>query len=147
GESAVAKLGRVQKAIQEKEAAGLFVCAPDNVAWLFNIRGRDVIHTPLPLVRAYVPASGRPVLFVSPGHVTAGNKEAIEETATIEPLASLPKSLPALIEPGAKVLIDPSQTTLTVESALRASKAALVETSDPIGLFKAKKNKTELEGA
>jgi Xaa-Pro aminopeptidase len=147
GESAESKLGRVQKAVQEKGSAGLFECAPDAVAWLFNIRGHDVVHTPVPLVRAYVPAIGDPVLFISPGHVTPNNKEAIEEVTEIVDLAALPKILPSVIEPGAKVMIDPGRTTLAVASALTAAKAKLVEASDPCVLFKAKKNWTELKGA
>ncbi len=147
GESAESKLGRVQKAIQEKGAAGLFISAPDAVAWLFNIRGHDVLHTPVPLVRAYVPAIGDPVIFTSPGHITPENKEAIERLAEIADLASLSKVLPGLAEPGAKVMIDGARTTLAVTSALRSCKAKLIEASDPCVLFKAKKNPAELQGA
>ncbi len=74
GESAASKIERVQKAIAEKKAAGLFVSTPDAVAWLFNIRGADVRHTPVPLVRAFVPLSGRPALFTFPGHITPENR-------------------------------------------------------------------------
>ncbi len=147
GESAYSKLGRVQRAIQEKEGAGLFVSAPDSVAWLFNIRGHDVVHTPVPLVRAYVPAMGDPVIFTSSGHVTPENKEAIEQVAETADLAALSKVLPSLIEPGANVAVDPARTTLSVASALKACKATLIEASDPCVLFKAKKNGTELQGA
>ena len=147
GETAAAKLAMVQKAIQEKEAAGLFVSAPDAVAWLFNIRGADVLHTPMPLARAYVPASGKPVLFTAPGHIAPQNQEAIGELARIAGLADLPEVLRGVIEPGAKVMIDNARTTLTIASALRACKAKPVEASDPCALFKAKKNAVELEGA
>ncbi|MBI4724899.1 MAG: aminopeptidase P family protein [Rhodomicrobium sp.] len=147
GESAASKLERVQKAIKEKGAAGLFACAPDNVAWLFNIRGRDVVHTPLPLVRAYVPASGKPAIFTSPGHITPENSHAVELLATIANLASLSKVLPSFVEAGAKVMIDPERATFKIAAALKACKASLLEASDPCTLFKARKNKAELEGA
>ncbi len=147
GERAQSKLERVRKAIREKGAAGLFVCAPDAVAWLFNIRGHDVLHTPLPLVRAYVPAACEPVLFTSPGHIVPENQEAIERLAEIADLDALPQVLPSLIEPGAKVMIDHARTTLAIARALKACKAKLVEASDPCIPFKAKKNATELQGA
>jgi Xaa-Pro aminopeptidase len=147
GESAKAKLDRVKKAIEEKGAAGLLVCAPDAVAWLFNIRGHDVIHTPLPLVRAFVPATGDPVIFTSPGHVTPANKEAVEQLAEIADLASLSKIFPGVAGPGAKIMIDPALATLKVAAAVKRSKAKLIEAPDPCMLFKAKKNKTELQGA
>ena len=92
------------KAIQEKEAAGPIVCAPDAVAWLFNIRGHDVLHTPMPLVRAYVPADGQAVLFTSLGHLTPENKKVLGQIAQISPIGRvLSKMLPGLIQPGAKV--------------------------------------------
>ena len=147
GESTGSKLARVQKAIQENGAAGLIVCAPDAVSWLFNIRGHDVVHTPVPLVRAYVPAEGKPVLFASLGHIAPENKDAIGQLADVADLASLAKVLPSLIQPGAKVMIDNARTTLTIVEALRACKAKPVEASDPCVLFKARKNATELQGA
>jgi Xaa-Pro aminopeptidase len=87
------------------------------------------------------------VLFVSPGHVTPENREAIEELAEIAELASLAKVLPSLLEPGSKVLIDQARTPLTIVSALKAAKARPVETPDPCQAFKAKKNAIELQGS
>jgi Xaa-Pro aminopeptidase len=147
GESASAKLHRVRKAIEENGAAGLFVSAPDAVAWLFNIRGSDVVHTPLPLVRAYVPASGQPVLFTAPGHITPKNRKAIGKLAQIASHTDLPKVLRSRIEPGMKVMIDQARTTLTIAAALRACKAKAVEASGPCMAFKARKNAVELQGA
>jgi Xaa-Pro aminopeptidase len=147
GESAASKLDRVRKAIQAQAAAGLFVCAPDAVAWLFNIRGSDVLHTPVPLVRAYVPATGDPVIFTAPGHVTPENGEALEQLAEIADLASLSKILPSLVAPEAAVMADPARATLTIAAALKRCKAKLIEAPDPCTLFKAKKNKVELQGA
>ena len=104
GESAPSKIARVQKAIEEKKAAGLFVSAPDAVAWLFNIRGRDVAHTPVALVRAYVPLTGKPVIFTSPGHITTENQSFIEPLAGIQDLASLADALPGLSRKGRRSL-------------------------------------------
>ena len=147
GESAPSKIARVQKAIEEKKAAGLFVSAPDAVAWLFNIRGRDVEHTPVALARAYVPLTGKPVIFSSPGHITRENQSFIEPLAGVQDLASLADVLTGLIEKGSKVVVDPAQTTLHVADALKKSGATLIETADPCTLFKARKNAIELQGA
>jgi Xaa-Pro aminopeptidase len=147
GESAASKLDRVRKAIAEKEADALFVCAPDAVAWLFNIRGRDVEHTPVPLVRALVPASGKPAIFVSQGHIAEENREAMEALATLEDLRFLDRELKRLIEPGKKVLAGPAHTTLKIVDALKKAKAKPVEAPDPCALLKAKKNTVELQGA
>jgi Xaa-Pro aminopeptidase len=147
GESAASKLDRVRKAIAEKEADALLICAPDAAAWLFNIRGRDVEHTPLPLVRALVPVNGKPLLFASPGHITGENRKAIEAMATLGELRLLGPELKRVIEPGKKVLASPASATFKVVDALKKAKAKVMEVSDPCVLFKAKKNSAELQGA
>jgi len=147
GESAPSKIARVRKAIEDKKAAGLLVSAPDAVAWLFNLRGRDVAHTPVPLVRAFVPLTGKPVIFTSPGHITPENQAFIAPLADIHDLASLADALLGFIEKGTKVIVDPAQTTLHVADALRKSGAMLIEVADPCTLFKARKNPVELQGS
>ncbi|HZV22024.1 MAG TPA: aminopeptidase P family N-terminal domain-containing protein, partial [Hyphomicrobiales bacterium] len=147
GESASSKLARVRKAVGDKDATGLFVSAPDSVAWLFNIRGRDVRHTPTVLARAYVPLTGRPSLFTQPGHITPENKGAIGKIAEICGLTSLADTLPGLMAKGQKILTDPERTPLAIAEMLKESGAALVEESDPCTLFKARKNPVELQGA
>ncbi len=147
GEGAASKIVRVQKAIEEKKAAGLFVSAPDAVSWLFNIRGRDVAHTPAPLVWAYVPVSGKPAMFTFPGHITPDNRGALEALANIHDLASLSEALTGLVGQGAKVIADPAHTTLHVADGLKKAGASLIETTDPCVLFKARKNTVELQGA
>jgi Xaa-Pro aminopeptidase len=147
GESAASKLDRVRQAIKEKEANALFISAPDAVAWLFNIRGRDVAHTPVPLVRALVRVSGKPVLFVSNGHITEENRKAIEAMAILEDIRFLDKDLTRLAEPGKKVIASPSSATLKIFAALKKAKAKVVEAPDPCVLLRAKKNAVELQGA
>lgn len=147
GESAASKIERVQKVIAEKKAAGLFVNAPDAVAWLFNIRGADVSHTPVPLVRAFIPLSGRPQLFTFPGHITPENRGFAEALAGIHDHAELADALAALVKQGDKILADPAQTTLHVAGVLKSAGAALIETPDPCSLLKARKNAAELKGA
>jgi Xaa-Pro aminopeptidase len=147
GESVDSKLDRVRKAIEEKSADALLVCAPDAAAWLFNIRGHDVAHTPLPLVRAFVPLRGTPVIFISEGHITPQNQSAIEALAALKDLHSLEEGLQRLVEPGMNVLADPARATLKIADALKKAKAKLIEAPDPCTLFKAKKNTVELQGA
>ncbi len=147
GEEGASKLERVRKVIDEKGAAGLLVCAPDAVAWLFNIRGHDVVHTPLPLVRAFVPLKGKPAIFVSRGHINTENTQAIAAIAEIREPASLDKELRSRIEVGTKILLDPASATIKIANALGKCKAKLIEAPDPCVLFKAKKNEIELQGA
>ena len=78
GESAAAKVERVQRALASVD--GLLVTDPHNLAWLFNIRGGDVFHTPLPLGYAYVRAEGRPVLFLNSRKLSDAVRESLGGT-------------------------------------------------------------------
>jgi len=147
GESHESKLARVQKSISEKNAAALIVSAPENVAWLLNIRGGDVAHTPIPLVRAVVPASGKALLFLQEGHATEGNTELLHDRASIAADAQFEENAGLVTGEGARILVDPARTTIATAERLKKSGAALIEAPDPIALMKAKKNAIELSGA
>jgi Xaa-Pro aminopeptidase len=60
GEASSDKLARVGEALAKAKVDALVVSDPHNLAWIFNIRGGDVSHTPIPLGYAIVPLSRRP---------------------------------------------------------------------------------------
>src|SRR5690606_6369644 len=64
GELAGDKLARMAEATRAAGADALAVTDPSSIAWIFNIRGSDVPHTPHPLARAILPAEGRPQIFL-----------------------------------------------------------------------------------
>ena len=68
GEDAKKKLARVLAALAVKDA--LLVSDPHAVAWLFNIRGHDVAHTPLPLAYALILKDAKPRLYIDPASST-----------------------------------------------------------------------------
>ena len=72
------KIAEVAAAIAEKQADAAVISDPASVAWLFNIRGSDVPHTPLPLSFAVVPTSGRPEIFVDGRKLSNAVRDRIE---------------------------------------------------------------------
>ncbi len=146
GESAADKIKRVQAQIADRKADGLLVAAPDAVAWLFNVRGHDVRHTPSALMRAFVPISGKPTLFASAEHITTQNRAVIEALANIQSIETLPGALSSLIGTG-KIMADPASTTVAFAEIVKAAGATLIEAPDPCAKFKAIKNAVELQGS
>ena len=65
GESVESKLGRVRQALTEKHCEALVVSALDEIAWLLNIRGKDVDYTPC-LISYVVVEMDKCTIFVSP---------------------------------------------------------------------------------
>ncbi|MFY7851305.1 MAG: aminopeptidase P family N-terminal domain-containing protein, partial [Brevundimonas sp.] len=70
GESSASKRARIGQAIAGAGADAAVLTAPASIAWLFNVRGGDVIRTPLPLAQAIVETDGRARLFLDPAKVT-----------------------------------------------------------------------------
>ena len=93
GESARAKLKRVRATLQTD---GLAVSDAHDVAWLFNIRGADVAHTPLPLAFALAPREGRPTLYVDARKLSNRVRAHLSELADVAEPDRLIEDLKAL---------------------------------------------------
>ena len=48
GESVLSKINRLSKIVKKKKSDNIFITAPENVAWLLNIRGKDNPNSPIP---------------------------------------------------------------------------------------------------
>ena len=57
GESKNSKLNKISKFLIKNKSDYLFISAPENVAWILNIRGRDGPNTPMPNARLIVSKS------------------------------------------------------------------------------------------
>jgi Xaa-Pro aminopeptidase len=145
GESSTAKIAAVRSALAS--ADGLLVSDPHNLAWLFNIRGADAPHTPLPLGFAYVRAEGRPVVFLDSRKLSDAVRDGLAELAEqLEP-DSLEPFMQRLGREGARVLFDAATVPAFLAQALEKAGGTAEVGKDPISLMKAVKNKTELAGA
>ena len=58
GRTAAEKIAGVQATLREAREDAAVITALDSIAWLFNIRGGDLPHTPFVLSHALVPAAG-----------------------------------------------------------------------------------------
>ena len=54
GESSNSKIGKISNYLKKNKADFLFVSAPENVAWILNIRGADVPNSPIPNSRLII---------------------------------------------------------------------------------------------
>jgi Xaa-Pro aminopeptidase len=145
GEDSAAKRGRIGAAIAQSGADSAVITAPASVAWLFNIRGGDVIRSPLPLGQAILNADGTARLFLDPSKVTRDLPAWLGNQVSLEPTAALAGALGALS--GRKVLIDPGQSSSWYFDRLHDAGAEVVRGVDPTALPRACKNAVEVEGA
>ena len=64
GKPAAEKLADVAASLRKAGQTAIVLTQPDSIAWLLNIRGADVPHTPLPLSFAIINDDGAADLFI-----------------------------------------------------------------------------------
>jgi Xaa-Pro aminopeptidase len=138
------KRAQIARNLAANGVAAALITAPSSLAWLFNIRGGDVIRSPLPLGQAILRADGSAELFVEPVKVSNGLLEWLGNAVSVKTPADIPESLQAL--DGKAVLIDPAQSSAFWFEALAAAGATPVPQDDPCLLPRACKNATEIAG-
>jgi len=144
GENAKRKLARAA-ALGANDA--LLVSDPHAVAWVFNIRGHDVAHTPLPLGYALILKEAKPHLYVDARKLDNHTRDKLSRLADIEEPERLARDLQALGEQGKKVLFDSATAPAKLAAVLKDAGGACTFGQDPVVAMKARKNATELEGA
>ncbi len=147
GKASGDKIAEIQAVLKEKKADACVLTQPDSIAWLFNIRGSDVEHTPLPLSFATVPSSGKPSLFIDGRKLSNSVRDALSELTDLAEPSTFKTGLSDLGKSGAKVMIDPALAGIGIADAVTEAGGSLIEAQDPVLLPKAVKNETELQGA
>jgi Xaa-Pro aminopeptidase len=145
GESVAAKIARARTALMASD--GLVISDPHNLAWLFNIRGSDVLYTPLPLGYGYLPLEGRPVVFVDGRKLTAASRQGLARQAEIDEPDALERFIDELGRQGRRVTFDAATAPAHLTQVLERTGGKADLRPDPITLMKAVKNPVELAGA
>ncbi|WP_425086754.1 aminopeptidase P family protein [Stappia sp.] len=147
GEAASDKIARMGAKVGEAKADAFVLTQPDSIAWLFNIRGSDVAHTPLPLSFAILPASGKPRLFIDGRKLSNAVRDHLAGLAEVEEPAALVPALAEMGRAGASVMLDPDWAGDSLASAVQDAGGTIKEGADPITRAKAVKTEAEIAGA
>jgi Xaa-Pro aminopeptidase len=146
GESAAAKRARLGSALAEEGVGAAVLTMPESIAWLLNIRGGDVPHTPLPLSFAILRDDGSVRLFIDRRKLAPGLDRHLGNAVTIEEPLQLGVALDELAKSGVRVQADPATAASWVFDRLQGAAAQIHRAADPCLLPKACKNPTELDG-
>ena len=140
------KIAEIQIDIKSKGAELTVLTDPASLAWLFNIRGQDVVHNPIPLGFAIIPIEGKPTLFMNEEKISRQVKDALSSMLEFAPPEELGSHL-AKAAKGKPVLCDMNRMPVALTKLIRENNGTLVKGTDPVILPRAIKNKTEIEGA
>jgi Xaa-Pro aminopeptidase len=147
GEEAGAKLQRIRAEIAKLNADALVISNPQNVAWVFNIRGSDVAHTPLPLAFAIVPQEERPALYVDGRKLANAVRDALEALADVREPADFARDLAAWGGARRTLRLDQASAADALAKIVQQAGGKTQSGPDPLALMKAVKNETEIAGA
>ena len=146
GESADSKRKRIGDALAENNVHATVLTQPDSIAWLLNIRGADVPHTPLPLSFAVLHQDGHVDLFMDSRKCAPQLSAHLGNGVTVHEPQRLAGELEQLGQAGKSVQADPASAAAWVFTRLESAGARVVRDQDPCMLPKACKNETELMG-
>ena len=138
GTNRIKKIGQVKNILAKNKVDYLLVTAPENVAWILNIRGHDVAHSPIPNARLLISKKGDLAIFANSKKViNIKNIKAryIEESKIENILNRLS---------GKKIWLDSLSCSFFYKILLK-NKNKLLEKLDPIHSLKSIKNNTEIE--
>jgi Xaa-Pro aminopeptidase len=143
GQSVADKLAMISKLLGKAGVDATVLTQPDSVAWVFNIRGHDVPYTPVVLAYAILKKKGKAELFIDKAKLPEDVQSHLKKSVIIKKPAELEQALKALGK--SVVQIDSNWAPAKIKSTL--AKAKIINATDLCVLPKAKKNKTEQEGA
>lgn len=145
GRSAADKRAAVADWLARQGHDAVVIPALDSVAWLLNIRGADVPHTPVALSYVIAHKDGSAELFIAPEKVTPDLARHLGNAVTIRDRAGFEAAL-ARDYAGKNVALDPDFAVVGIAQALRSGGATFAFKQDPTILAKAIKNPAEQAG-
>jgi len=145
GQSAQDKIAALQQKLKAEAQDAVVLTLPDSIAWLFNIRGGDVAHNPVPLAFAIVPAQGKPELFLARQQLDAETRAHLAFAKVSDP-GTLGDRLARLKATGKRVRLDPNTASWWFARQLGGPRR-IQRGQDPCILPKARKNAVEIAGA
>jgi len=142
GESATSKINKISKYLKKNRSDYLLISAPENVAWILNIRGEDATNSPLPNSRLIVSKTKKLFLITKIQKAQKLIKEKIIKKNELISVNDFSKVIIKL--KGNSFIIDNKSCSIYHENIIK-SKFKIIKKKDPTYLLKAIKNKTEIK--
>ena len=142
GESSVSKISKVLKFLNKDKSDYLFITAPENVAWLLNLRGKDNLYSPIPNCRLILKKNGKIYLFANKSKI--GNLFSNNNLKKIEIIDERNLNIFLKELSSKKIIIDRLSCSLAYENLIK-NKIKISFKNDPIYNLKSIKNDIEIK--
>ena len=141
GESHNSKISKIVNYLKSNRADYLFITAPENVAWVLNIRGYDSPNSPIPNARLIIDKNKKLFLITKKNNAKKIIKERKIKKQNIFEIKDLPNLLNKL--DGKTFINDNKSCSIFYENIIK-SKFKISSKSDPIYKLKSIKNSYEV---
>ena len=142
GESRSSKINKISKYLKKNQSDYLFITAPENVAWVLNIRGGDGPNSPIPNSRLIISKTKKIYLISKIQKVRRLLKEKIISSNELIDINSFAKKVLQL--KNSNFIIDDKSCSIYFEDIIK-TKFRIIKREDPTYLLKAIKNKIEIQ--
>ena len=85
GESSNSKINKIVNYLKKNKADYLFLSAPENVAWVLNIRGKDLPNSPIANCKLIISDKGKMLLFIDKNKILYLDKNKFRNITFCEP--------------------------------------------------------------
>ncbi|MDH5828070.1 aminopeptidase P family protein [Sphingobacterium faecium] len=141
GQSTASKLAAVRAVLAKNRAQAHLVSSLDDLAWLLNIRGRDVPCNPVVLGFVYITAD-EAILYIEPSKLEAATVASLKTSGVeVKPYAEVYAQVSKLAV--SSILIDPKRTCFAIYDSI-PSEVNIIEKINPSTSLKAIKNEVEI---
>ncbi len=147
GRAAAQKCAEAARALKKNSEAAFVLTDPASIAWLLNMRSRDVPHMPVALCFAILHADETIDLFIEQARIADDLAQTLGAQLRIKPPDQFGAALDALSTAKSPVRLNKNQTAFWIFDRLKKSGAQIRFGADPCLLPKAIKNAKEIEGA
>ncbi len=141
GETHQSKIAKVVNFLKLNKADYLFVTAPENVAWLLNIRGFDNPNSPIPNARLIIDKNKNFFLITKKENTKIIIKEKKINKQKIISIKDLPELINKL--KGKNFIIDNKTCSIFYENIIKF-KFKILDKNDPVYKLKSIKNSCEI---
>tara|TARA_A100001234_G_scaffold184429_1_gene167906 strand:- start:1305 stop:2999 length:1695 start_codon:yes stop_codon:yes gene_type:complete len=141
GESSKSKIEKISNYLKKKKSDYIFISAPENVAWILNIRGFDGPNSPIPNSRLIISKSKKILLICELKKCKKILKDKIIKKKELINVEDFPNKILDL--KGKSFILDGNSCSIFYENIIN-SKFKIVAREDPTYLLKAIKNKFEI---
>ena len=141
GESVNSKINKISKYLKKNKSDYIFISAPENVAWILNIRGNDSPNSPIPNSRLIISKTKKIYLITKFNKCKKIIKDKVIKKNQFLDIDEFPKKILKL--KGKNFIVDNKSCSIFYENLIKL-KFKIVNRQDPTYLLKAIKNNTEI---